>query len=444
MTIGKMVRSAVWMLFLLGPGVGNGVAAGPAPGPSDAPPELRLSLHDAIRTAMEYNPSLGLSNERVREARGAAEVARGGLLPGLTGAVSRSNQTIFLGAFGGVGKSDPIDLLDARVSLRQSLFSLSRIQQWRAGKVGVEAAAADAEVTRRDTMALIGLLYLEALRAEAAVKASEANVDLSQQLLNLAQDRKAAGLSTSLDVTRAQVQRENEKQRLLAAQNQRDRTKLNLLRNLGITDEVTLVLTDELKRVEVEPQSPAEALAVARAHRVELQAQAMREKFASLTLRSIRNEIIPSLTLSADYGLIGNRSDDTVGTHFIGLIFSVPIFDGGSRQGRAAQSLSRIRQEEIRTRDLSNLINLEVRDALLTLGSARQQVEVSEVGLQLALKELDLARQRFEAGFANNIEVTNAQTSVVRARDNVIEALFTFNAARINLARAKGEIENIN
>ncbi|HZR46878.1 MAG TPA: TolC family protein, partial [Candidatus Manganitrophaceae bacterium] len=201
--------------------------------------------------------------------------------------------------------------------------------------------------------------------------------------------------------------------------------------------------TDELKRVEVAQQSPAEALAVARAHRMELQAQAMREKFASLTLRSIRNEIIPSLTLSADYGQIGNHLDDTVGTHFIGLIFSVPIFDGGSRQGRIAESASRIRQEEIRTRDISNLINLEVRDALLTLGSARQQVEVSEVGLQLALKELDLARQRFEAGFANNIEVTNAQTSVVRARDNVIEALFNFNAARINLARAKGEIENI-
>jgi outer membrane protein TolC len=438
MTIGKRIRAAVAVFFLLGFGAAAGEAV------ETAPPELRLSLHDAIQTAMESNPNVGLSNERAREARGAAEASRGALLPNLSGAVSRSNQTIFLGAFGGVGKSDPIDLFDARVSVRQSLFSLSLIQQWRAGKAGAEAAASDAEVTRRDTMAIIGLLYMEALRAEAAVRASEANVDLSQQLLTLAQDRKAAGLSTSLDVTRAQVQRENEKQRLLVAQNQRDRTKLNLLRNLGITEEVTLVLTDELKRVEVAPESPAEALAVARAHRVELQTQAMREKFASLTLRSIRNEIIPSLTLNADYGQIGNRFDDTVGTHFIGLSLSVPIFDGGSRRGRVAQSVSRIHQEEIRTRDLSNLINLEVRDALLTIGSARQQVEVSEVGLQLALKELDLARQRFEAGFANNIEVTNAQTSVVRARDNVIEALFNFNAARINLARAKGEIENIN
>jgi hypothetical protein len=49
----------------------------------------------------------------------------------------------------------------------------------------------------------------------------------------------------------------------------------------------------------------------------------------------------------------------------------------------------------------------------------------------------------FTAGLRTNIEVTNAQTSVARARDNQIEALFRFNASRINLARAKGEIEKL-
>ena len=49
----------------------------------------------------------------------------------------------------------------------------------------------------------------------------------------------------------------------------------------------------------------------------------------------------------------------------------------------------------------------------------------------------------FTAGLGTNIEVTNAQTSLARARDNQIEALFRFNASRINLARAKGEIEKL-
>lgn len=94
-------------------------------------------------------------------------------------------------------------------------------------------------------------------------------------------------------------------------------------------------------------------------------------------------------------------------------------------------------------KDVSDQVSLEVRNALLTLESSTQQVGVSHKGLDLAQKELAFARDRFAAGLATNIEVTNAQTSVARARDNVIEALFRFNASRINLARAKGELEKM-
>ena len=94
-------------------------------------------------------------------------------------------------------------------------------------------------------------------------------------------------------------------------------------------------------------------------------------------------------------------------------------------------------------KDVSDQVTLEVRNALLTLDSSTQQVAVAEKGLSLSMKELTFARDRFAAGLATNIEITNARTSVARARDNLIEALFRFNASRINLARAKGELEKI-
>ncbi len=94
-------------------------------------------------------------------------------------------------------------------------------------------------------------------------------------------------------------------------------------------------------------------------------------------------------------------------------------------------------------RDISDQVTLEVRQALLTLESSTQQVAVAMKGLELALKELAFARDRFTAGMGTHIEVTNAQTSVARARDNHIEALFRFNTSQINLARAKGEIEKL-
>ncbi len=417
----------------------------PAAEPAPELPELRLSLRDAVEAALDNNPNVRLFKERVLEAGGVARTRLGALLPNLSGQVNQRSQTFNLGAFGipGGGVVGPFNPFDARATLVQNLFSLSLIQRWRAARTGIEVATLDAEATKRDIMATVGLLYMEALRAEAAVKASEANIELNRQLLKLAQDRKAAGLATGLDVTRAQVQLENEKQRLLVAQNQSDRTKLNLIRSIGIDFEIDLILTDELRLVELDPQTPTEALQVARDNRVELEAQARRQKLASLTLSSVTHERIPSLSASGDYGFIGLGIENTLPTRTLGVTLSVPLYDGGQREGRISESRSQVRQEQIRMKDVSDQVTLEVRDALLTIASAKQQVLVSQDGLRLALRELELARERFAVGVANNVEVTNAQTSVARARDNVIEALFNFNAARINLARAQGQMNSL-
>ncbi|MYJ53377.1 MAG: TolC family protein, partial [Nitrospira sp. SB0672_bin_25] len=108
---------------------------------------------------------------------------------------------------------------------------------------------------------------------------------------------------------------------------------------------------------------------------------------------------------------------------------------------RISEQRSLVRMESLKTRDVEKQIGLEVRDALLTMESTQQQVAVAGEGLRLTFQELRLARRRFAVGLATNIEVTDAQTRVTQARDNLIEALFNFNASRVNLARAQGRLE---
>lgn len=434
--------------------VGAGAAAAAETEPP-AQPELRLSLHDAIEAALDNNPKVRLLKEQIQTAQGIADTSRGALMPNLSGFVNQRNQTVNLATFGiptnklstlGLGSSgitDPFNVFDARATIVQNIFSMSLIQRWRAARTGVEVASLEAEIAKRDATATVALLYMEALRAEAAVKAGDANVELSQRLLKLAQDRKKSGVATGLDVTREQVHMENEKQRLLVAQSDRDSAKLNLIRALGIDFDVRLTLAGELKLVEVAIQTPHEVLTAARANRVELKAQATREKLAALSLSSVTSERLPSLNVNGDYGMIGLKAEEAYATRSVGVTLSIPVFDGGQREGRVSEGRSKVRQESIRMKDVSDQVTLEVRNALITLASSRQQVSVSEEGLKLALRELELARDRFEAGIANNIEVTNAQTSVARARDNVIEALFRFNASRVNLARAQGQMETL-
>ncbi|WP_447969483.1 TolC family protein [Nitrospira sp. M1] len=404
-------------------------------------PTLRLSLREAMNAAVDKNPTVQLIKEQITQAEHVADTRLGALLPNISGRLSGARRRFFFGSFGGSPSvSKPTDFYEARAALTQNIFSLSLIQRWRAARTGIEVANLDSEVSERDTMATAGLVYLEALRAQKAVQARQADVKLNIELLRLATERKSAGMATSLDVTRARVQLENERQRLLVARNDYNRARLNLIRAIGLSFDVQLVLTDELELVPVPKQNAQDALRVAHENRIELVAQKRRERLASLTLSSVVSERIPSLEASGDVGLIGNQVPNALTTDNVQVLMTVPIFDGGQREGRISENRSLVRQESIRTQDLNYQVTLEVRDALLTIESAEKQVEVAQLGLKLSLKELELASERFAVGVATNIEVTNAQTSVAQARDNLIEGLFTFNAARVNLARAQGRL----
>ena len=408
------------------------------------PPELRLSMQEAMQAAVNNNPTVQIFKERVTQAEEQAFAQRGALLPNLSARVSGARRRFFLGAFAGASAvSPPINFYESRLALTQNIFSLSLIQKWRAARTNIEVASLDSATQQMDTMAIVALAYLETLRVRKSVKARLADVKLNHELLRLAAERKSVGMATTLDVTRAKVQLENEKQRLLIARNDYGIAKLNLSRGIGLSFDVQLILTDDLKLIPVTPQTVDQALQVARERRVELKAQKKRERLAGLTLSSVVMERVPSLTANGDVGLIGNQPGDALTTDNVQVLLSVPLFDGGQREGRISEQRSVLRLESLKTRDIERQIGLEVRDALLTMASTQQHVAVARKGLRLAFQELHLARRRFAVGLATNIEITDAQTRVAQARDNLIEALFNFNASRVDLARAQGRLEDL-
>jgi len=128
-------------------------------------------------------------------------------------------------------------------------------------------------------------------------------------------------------------------------------------------------------------------------------------------------------------------------TRSIGIGVRVPIFDGGRREARRAEAGVQLRQEHLRLEDLKRQVELEVRLSLNTLKSSRSQIETAKLGLELAENELAQAQRRTEAGVANSVELTDAQTRLARARDNTLSALYLFNLARIDVAAATGTME---
>jgi outer membrane protein TolC len=107
------------------------------------------------------------------------------------------------------------------------------------------------------------------------------------------------------------------------------------------------------------------------------------------------------------------------------------------------ESASQLRSEKIKSNDLKEQIELDVRLALDALHSAEEQVKVAREGMELAENELTQARRRNEAGVAVALEVTDAQTRMERARDNQTAALYNYNVARIDLAQSLGAVRRM-
>ncbi len=420
------------------------------------PLPLSLKQAVAIATSDEGNTNVRLAGEALVQTRDKSLEARSALLPNVDSSINYQDLTRNLAAMGFSLKLPiaipgldiptfvgPFQTLDFRATASQSVFDFSSIRRYQSSKAGVTAAKSDVESTAEQVAGQVARAYLAAVRADADMESAQANVQLSQALLEQAQHLKAAGTGTGIEVTRARVQLADDRQRLLDTENNRRSAHLRLLRAMGMRLDADLQLTDPLRYTPVDAVTLDDARAAALKERPDFAAQREREDVARLSASATKMERLPSVAAFGDYGTIGTGASSLLPTRTVGVSIRVPIFDGGRRDARRAESASQFRTEQTRTKDLKQQIELDVRLALDELHSAEEQVKVAQDGLTLAHDEMTQARRRYEAGVAVSLEVTDSQTRLARAQDNLTAALYKYNVARVDLAQSMGRIRSM-
>ena len=413
----------------------------------------RLSLRSAVEMALAPagNARVQLAREAVKQAQARSAQSRAALLPDLSSTLAQQNLTRNLAALGvrldlavpgfrfpeHVG---PFNVFDARASVTQNILDAGSIRRFQASRLNVGQARSESENAGDQVASQVARAYLAAQRAEALVETSKASVVLAEALEKLAERQKEFGAGLAIEVTRARVELANARQQLIAIANERHRARLQLLKLIGMKLDSEIVLTDTLSHAPVEALTLKQALDAAHGSRADIKAQRLRAAAAELQSSAVKLERLPSLAGFADYGSIGAGINRASPTRTYGIALRVPVYDGGRRDARRAESLSQLRQERIRAADLEEQAALEVRLALDALDSSDNEVKVSQEGVRLAEEELAQARRRYEGGVANSLEVTGAQTRLERARGNRVNALFAYNLARIDLGSAMGAV----
>jgi outer membrane protein TolC len=406
---------------------------------------LKLSVVDAVQRALQSNLGLLLQTENEKTANAARMRALADLLPNLSGTLRESRQVINLEAYG-FPAPDPIvgpfNVFDARVGVSQPVIDIAALNDSRAATYRQQAAKYGVR-TARDLVVLVAVnLYLETVAAGSRVEAAHAQQQTADQLLTQAQDLKASGLVAGIDVLRAQVQAQTQRQRSIAAENDFEKFKLQLERAIGLPIGQPVTLTDTMPYAPV-PAPPVDT-AVSRAldARPDYLEAKSRVDAAIASERAAFGALLPSLHIDADFGGIGQTIAAAHNTYMMAATVRIPIFDGGRTSARRIETQAAVRQREAELAELRGRIEYEVRAALLDLGAADQQVQAARTNVDLAGQQLQQARDRFSAGVAGNLELTQAQEAVATASETYISALYSHNLAKASLARSLGIAES--
>jgi outer membrane protein TolC len=406
---------------------------------------LKLSAADAVQRALEANLGLLLQEETESTAQGARWRALADLLPNASAGMRESRQVINLEAYGFPAPNPivgPFNVFDARVYVSQPVIDLAAMNEAHAATSRQQAAKYGIR-SARDLVVLVALnLYLETVTAASRVDAAHAQQQTADTLLTQAQDLKSSGLVAGIDVLRAQVQAQTQRQRVIAAENEYEKTKLQLERAIGIPVGQPITLTDTMPYAPIPAPTVDNSLARALEQRSDYLEARSRVDAAESMQRAALHALLPTLRLDADWGAIGQTISTAANTYSIAATVRVPIFDAGRTTARQIDADSALRQRQAELADLRGRIEYEVRAALLDLGAADQQVQAARTNTELATQQLQQARDRFAAGVAGNLELTQAQEAVATASEAYISALYTHNLAKASLARALGIAES--
>jgi outer membrane protein TolC len=410
---------------------------------------LPLSLRDAIDHGLKQNLGALLSSADVRSARGQRWEQLSALLPQVTASPYVADSKVNLSELGFTSISGlkvppavgPFSYFDARAAVSQKLFDWKLINTTRAASEGVKSAEYTFKDARDLVVLAVGYTYLQAIADLARIETAQAQVDTAQALYDQANDQVNAGTSPEIDGLRAKVELQTRLQQLIQAKNNFAIQKLTVARVIGLAPGQQFEFTDKSPYQAFDGITVEDALNRAFAARSDYQAAAADVKAAQFSHKAAVAGYFPSLSFDADLGK-GAAHPSTATTVFdVKGTLSIPIFLGGRVHGDVLVADARLEQSRERLDNLRAQIDSDVRAALLNLESSAEQVKVAQSNIQLAEETLEQSRDRFKAGVTDTVEVVQSQEAVASAHEQYISSLYSFNFAKISLARALGMAE---
>jgi outer membrane protein TolC len=409
-------------------------AAGQQPPPPAPATVAPLTLEAALALARQNSPQLRTAVNTARLAAEDRAQARAGLLPSLSGLY----QYIYTqpnGTLSGIFvPNDGPNVYYTYVTAHGDLFAPGKWADFKAAAAAAAAAQARADVAARGLVATVVQDYYALVAASRKVESAHLGLAEAEQFLEITQRQEQGGEVAHSDVVKAQIQ---------VAQRQRDaqdaelaalksRLALSVLVFPDYRENFTVV--DDLQNVpQLPPLESVKTKATESSPDVHAAEATVRQASSSVT--SARSSMLPSVSFDYWYGIEANQFAvyNPQGQRLLGSVaqaqMTIPIWNWGA-------TLSKVRQAHVRTQQALADLSFTERTLLANVSgyyaeaqTAQAQIASLRASLDLATESLRLTALRYQTGEATVLEVVDAQTTLIQARNAYDDGLVRFRVA---------------
>jgi outer membrane protein TolC len=406
---------------------------------------LAINLKNALDLARGNSRQLQSAALDVRLAHEDRNQAKAALLPSL----NYFNQAIYTqgnGTASGVFISnDGVHVYSSQAQVHQELFSPERIAEYRRTLAAQSLAAAKKDIVERGLVATVVENFYAAVAAQQKSVNSQHALEEAQRFVEVTQKLEKGGEVARADVLKSQLVLQQRQRELQDARLAVDKSRIALAVLMFPDYRLDFELAEDLASPVVLPAYD-EIEAAARSKSPELRAAEENIRQEEYTSKIARAAYLPTLSFDYFFGINSNQFaiHDNEGLNRLGsaaqATLNIPVWDWWSkkskvRQADMKQQQARLEFELSRSQLISNLhaVYFEAQTAMTQLDSLKRSMED-------AAESLRLANLRYEAGEIGVLEVVDAQSTLLEARNAHDGGLARYRLALANIQTLTGTI----
>ena len=390
-----------------------------------------LSLDESIVMALKNNPAIQMALADEEKAKWGIKENEGGRLPTLSLSNS-SNRSL------NVAGAEPNDSFSTSLRLNWSLYTGGRVEgQINQAKSNAHIASLGVVKAQEQVKLDTATAYFNVLQSRNLVAVNQQTVDSLAEHFKNVQAQYEVGIIAKSDVLRSDVELANAQQNLTKAQNTYDLAVANFNNVTGMPLELQHVMKEELAHVKYE-MSLEDSIKMALEKRPEIAQSQDTIDIAKTGIAIADSGRLPTVAVSAVDGLSGSEFPGKNNNWSIGVSANWNLFDAGVTNAKVKSAKASVDKAEFGDAQLRSGIELEVRQAYLSMKEAEARIETAQVAISKGEEDLKASQAKYYAGVGTNLDVIDAQMALTQANTNGTQAYYDYNVSKAKLKKAVG------